>query len=76
VSYPRPRRVRGPPRLTVAEMVERYAAGAGLEDIAIAADLSSSTVKGRLLQAGVTLRKAGGRPGMCNSYLLGRQRRK
>jgi hypothetical protein len=76
VTCPRPRRVRGPPRLTIEEMVERYAAGAGLEDIGLAADLSSSTVKDRLLQAGMTLRKAGGKPGKANSYLVGRQRRK
>lgn len=71
----RPRR-RGPPTLTDAQMVERYLLGGSLEDVAIAANVSSSTVKDRVLKAGGRMRRQGGRPGKSNCYLIGRKQRK
>jgi hypothetical protein len=69
-----PRRRPGRLRLTVAEIVERYEAGQSMLDIALDAKTSASTIKNRLLAAGVTLRRRGGQPGPCNSYLLGRRK--
>jgi hypothetical protein len=69
------RRKRGPCLLSVEQMVEKYQAGLGLDDIGHLADISSSTVKDRLLKAGVTLRPRGGQPGKPNSYMIHRKRK-
>jgi transposase len=62
--------------LSIEEIAERYRSGLSTDDIALIAGLSATTIVNRLREHGIEMRKRGGKPGACDSYLFGKPRRR